>query len=148
MKIIAPVTSSDFEKYYQLRFAVLREPWHQPPGSEKAPDDTTAIHALLINKQEEALGVCRLSFGDQQEGQIRFMAIRPDFQGQGLGKQLLQYLEIKAAEKGATFITLQARENAVKFYESCGYKVLEKTHLLFNEIQHYKMQKNLTSVST
>jgi predicted GNAT family N-acyltransferase len=36
---------------------------------------------------------------------------------------------------------LQAREGAVKFYQSLGYKVIEKTYLLFGQIQHYKMEK-------
>jgi hypothetical protein len=41
-------------------------------------------------------------------------------------------------------MTLQAREKAIPFYERLGYKVVEKTHLLFGEIQHYKMRKEIT----
>jgi predicted GNAT family N-acyltransferase len=38
-------------------------------------------------------------------------------------------------------LILQSRENSVKFYESLGYAVKEKTYLLFNEIQHFLMIK-------
>ena len=143
MYIKTPESPADFAEYYQLRWEVLRAPWQQPRGSEKAPDDATATHALLLNDREEAIGVCRMHLQTPAEAQIRFMAIRPDYQGQGLGQKLLLYLEEKAREAGATFITLQARENAVKFYKKCNYIVLEKTHLLFDSIQHYKMQKEL-----
>jgi len=143
MYLKAPESPADFEKYYQLRWEVLRAPWQQPRGSEKAADDASATHALLLNEKEEAIGVCRLHLQTPAEAQIRFMAIRPDYQGQGLGQKLLQYLEEKARAAGARFITLQARENAVRFYEKCNYTVLEKTHLLFGSIQHYKMQKEL-----
>jgi len=143
MYIKAPISPADFEKYYQLRWEVLRAPWQQPRGSEKADDDASATHALLLNEKEEAVGVCRLHLQTPAEAQIRFMAIRPDYQGQGWGQKLLQYLEEKAWAAGARFITLQARENAVKFYENCNYTVLEKTHLLFGSIQHYKMRKSL-----
>jgi len=143
MYMKAPESPADFEKYYQLRWEVLRAPWQQPRGSEKAADDASATHALLLNEKEEAIGVCRLHLPTPAEAQIRFMAIRPDYQGQGLGQKFLQYLEEKARAAGAHFITLQARENAVRFYEKCNYTVLEKTHLLFGSIQHYKMQKEL-----
>ena len=143
MNIITPVTASDFQQYYYLRYAVLRAPWQQPFGSEKAPDDATATHALMLNEEGTAVGVCRLHLETPAEAQIRFMAINPNFQGQGLGKKLLNYAEEKAREQGAHYVTLQARENAVAFYQRCGYAVLAKTHLLFGTIQHYQMRKDL-----
>ena len=143
MQVRAPASPTDFEKYYRLRWEVLRAPWQQPIGSERAADDVTATHLMLLNEKEEALGVCRLHLATPEEAQIRFMAIHPDYQGQGLGQKLLAQAEEKAQAAGATIITLQARENAVKFYQKCGYQLLEKTHLLFDEIQHYKMCKSL-----
>ncbi|WP_242926534.1 GNAT family N-acetyltransferase [Pontibacter vulgaris] len=143
MHIIQPHTSEEFEQYYSLRYDTLRRPWSQPAGSERADDDATATHAMLVNDAGEAIGVCRLHLHTPQEGQIRFMGIREDQQGKGLGKLLLDYLEEQARSMGATTMTLQARERAVNFYRRCGYEVIEKTHLLFGSIQHYKMTKQL-----
>lgn len=145
MHVTEPVSEKDFEQYYLLRYKELRRPWDQPEGSEHAPDDETAIHALLLDDDGKAAGVCRLSFASPEEGQLRFMAIRKDLQNKGLGKLLVDYLEEKARKLGAMFMTLQARERAVPFYERMGYKVEAKTHLLFGEIQHYKMVKNLNN---
>src|SRR5688500_9574999 len=121
MKIIEPRTPEEFAQYYRLRYDTLRRPWHQPEGSERADDDASAIHAMLVNEQGEALGVCRLHLATTEEGQIRFMGIREDKQGQRLGDQLLHYLEAKAKTLGANHMTLQARENAVNFYRRNGY---------------------------
>ncbi|WP_299759052.1 GNAT family N-acetyltransferase [uncultured Pontibacter sp.] len=143
MKIIEPATPEQFTQYYRLRYQTLRQPWGQPEGSERADDDATAIHALLVDNAGEAAGVCRLHLNTPQEGQLRFMGIRADQQGKQLGNLLLQYLEERARTLGAERLTLQARENAVNFYRRNGYEVLEKTYLLFGSIQHYLMAKQL-----
>ncbi|MHC2991577.1 acyltransferase [Pontibacter sp. HJ8] len=143
MKIIEPATPEAFEKYYSLRYETLRRPWNQPEGSEYAEDDDRAIHAMLVDDEGEAIGVCRLHLNAIREGQLRFMGIRADKQGQRLGDQLLRYLEQRAKKMGAKIMTLQARENAVNFYRRNGYEVIEKTYLLFGTIQHYKMARQL-----
>ena len=43
----------------------------------------------------------------------------------------------------AAGVVLEARENAVPFYESLGYSMIEKSYLLFGEIQHFRMKKAL-----
>ncbi|WP_018476678.1 GNAT family N-acetyltransferase [Pontibacter roseus] len=143
MKIIEPATPEEFHQYYRLRYDTLRRPWNQPEGSERAEDDASAIHAMLVDEAGEAVGVCRLHLHTPQEGQIRFMGIREDKQGQRLGDQLLTYMEERAKGLGASRMTLQARENAVNFYRRNGYAMEEKSHLLFGTIQHYKMAKQL-----
>lgn len=143
MNILEPVTPEQFEKYYSLRYLTLRQPWGQPEGSERADDDATAIHAMLVDDAGEAIGVCRMHLQTPQEAQIRFMGVHQNYQGKGLGKLLLDYLEDKARSMGATNMVLQAREKAISFYERNGYKLVEKTHLLFGTIQHYKMEKQL-----
>jgi N-acetylglutamate synthase-like GNAT family acetyltransferase len=71
------------------------------------------------------------------------MAVVDQFQGKGIGKQLLAYIEHLAKTKGMKQIFLQARHNAVPFYKSAGYEIIEETFLLFGEIQHFSMEKQL-----
>lgn len=143
MHIIEPNTPAQFEKYFRLRFETLRQPWGEPEGSERAEDDATATHAMLLNDAGEAIGVCRMHLTTPQEAQIRFMGIRNDMQGQKLGDQLIEYMEKRAREMGATRMMLHARENAVNFYRRNGYEVEEESYLLFGTIQHYKMARQL-----
>jgi hypothetical protein len=45
--------------------------------------------------------------------------------------------------KNISEIILHAREIAIPFYESLGYQLVEKSHLLFDEIQHFLMIKKI-----
>lgn len=144
MKFISPKTEDEFYKYYFLRYNILRKPWKQHPGSEKEESDKNSIHRMLIDsKNGNALAVGRLHFNSNDEGQIRYMAVDNDAQGRGLGTQMIVELESIARRESIKWIVLQARENAVPFYKNNGYEIIKKTHLLFNEIQHWLMKKKL-----
>ena len=55
----------------------------------------------------------------------------------------MEALENIALEKGALRIILQARNNAVEFYKNNGFAIVEKSYILFDEIQHWLMRKEL-----
>lgn len=144
MRLQEPSSPEDFEKYYLLRWEVLRKPWNQPRGTEKDEHEETSIHLMAVDEKNECIGVSRLQFNSPGEAQVRFMGVRDDQQGKGVGKKLMAYLENKAKEKGAEKVVLQARENAVPFYLSMGYTIVEKSFLLWGVIQHFRMEKNIT----
>jgi hypothetical protein len=56
---------------------------------------------------------------------------------------MIEFAEHRALKDGRNFMILQARDYAVPFYEKSGYKLKEKTFLLWNLIQHYLMEKSL-----
>lgn len=51
MRIRSPTTPEDFEKYYRLRYEVLRQSWQQLGGSEK-PVSRSALMALQDRKMQ------------------------------------------------------------------------------------------------
>jgi len=140
--ICSPLTDNEFKNYYALRWQILRAPWKQGKGSEKDEFEESSIHrmAVLCN---EIIACGRLHFIDQQTAQIRYMAVADAFKNSGIGRSILISLEEAARDNKIKTIVLDSREIAVNFYEKHGYQVLEKSHLLFNEIQHYKMLKNI-----
>lgn len=142
LEIKSPQTDSDWKAYYALRFNVLREPWNQPLGSEVLADEDQAIHAIAV-KEGVVLGVARMHESAEKQGQVRCVATATAAQGKGIGKAIMAYLEEKAKQKGWTEIVLEARENAVPFYETIGYTIVAESYLLFGEIQHYRMKKSL-----
>lgn len=143
MQVTEPRTPAEFEQYYLLRWEVLRKPWDKPRGSELDEQEDQCIHAMLKGEDSAPLAVGRLQFNNPEEAQLRYMAVAAGQQGKGLGALIINYLEEKAREKGAGRIVLQAREKAVSFYLRNGYKVKEKSFLLWGEIQHYLMEKEL-----
>ena len=141
-KIITPKTQPEINAYYNIRFKELREPWGQPIGSEKDSLEDECIHRMLVTKSNY-IGVARLQYNEEYQAQIRYMAIKKKYQGKGFGKMLILDLEKIAKQDGIKEIILQSRETAVKFYENLDYKVEKKTHLLFDDIQHFLMRKYL-----
>ena len=142
MEIKSPQTDAEWKAYYALRFNVLREPWNQPLGSEILADEDQAIHAIAV-EDNEVLGVARMHESAEKQGQVRCVATATAAQGKGIGKGIMAYLEEQAKAKGWTEIVLEARENAVPFYEAIGYTIIAESYLLFGEIQHYRMKKAL-----
>ena len=146
MEIIEPKTYDELKKYYDLRYEVLRKPWSQPKGSERDDKEETSFHRMIIDEQNgNAVAVGRLQLNSIEEAQIRYMAVSDAYQGRGYGSKIVRIMDDIAREKGSKKIILQSRENAVKFYEKNGYKIIEKSHLLFDEIQHWLMEKELRS---
>ncbi|RPD49744.1 GNAT family N-acetyltransferase [Hymenobacter sediminis] len=143
--ITTPQTPAEWAAYYRLRYEVLRQPWQQPEGSEQANDDQdpTTTHALLLAPEGFAAGVGRLHPSGPGQGQVRFMAVHPAWQGRGVGRQVLEYLETAARGQGFTEVVLHAREQAVPFYQRLGYAVVAPSHTLFGTIPHFLMRRAL-----
>ncbi|WP_139925510.1 GNAT family N-acetyltransferase [Hymenobacter sp. DG01] len=143
--IISPQTPAEWAAYYRLRYEVLRQPWQQPEGSERADDDLapTTTHALLLAPEGYAVGVGRLHPSGPGQGQVRFMAVHPAGQGRGVGRQVLEHLEAAARSQGLTEVVLHAREQAVPFYLRLGYTVVAPSHTLFGTIPHLLMRREL-----
>ena len=133
----------EFKKYYKLRYEILRKPYGQTLGSEKDEIDETAIHRMIIDKRKKlVMAVGRLQFNSKREAQIRYMAVANKYQRKGLGSIIVKKLEEIALKQGANCIILQARENAVKFYQNNGYQIVKKTYVLFEVIQQKGSQNS------
>lgn len=142
IEIRSPKTQIEWDSYYDLRYRILRKPWNQPRGSERNDGDDSAIHAAYF-QNGVITGVSRLDLMENDLGQIRFMAVETDLQGKGIGEKLMLHLEGIAFQNGRKKIILHAREIAIGFYQKLGYEMIEKSHLLFGEIQHYLMGKSI-----
>lgn len=142
MILSTPRTRDEFERYYDLRFRVLREPWGQPRGSEKDALEDTSLH-VMATEGPMVVGVGRGQMNTKDEAQIRYMAVEETQRCRGIGGSILAELESMLREKGAVYVVLDVRESAVDFYKRHGYEVVGKSHTLFGVIPHYKMCRTL-----
>ena len=143
MRIIEPVSPGDYQKYFDLRWTILRAPWDQPRGSERDTHDTNSTHLMMVDDRDVAVAVGRLHFNSIREAQVRYMAVATGQQRRGFGSRLLNALEEKATSLGAASIVLDARETALDFYRKQGYSAVGPGHVLYNCITHVKMRKTL-----
>jgi GNAT superfamily N-acetyltransferase len=141
-----PGIAAEWDSYFDLRWRILRKPWNQPRGSERDALDGRSFH-LMIPDAAAPVAVGRLHLNSPEEAQVRYMAVDPAYQGSGLGRKILQSLEIQAWSQGVKRIVLNSRASAVGFYARQGYETIGPGETLFGEIHHTKMCKDLTSPS-
>ena len=138
-----PESDSDWEAYYNLRWELLRKPWDQPRGSEKDDKDDDAYHVMVVDQDDNIIGVGRVHFNNETESQVRYMAVKDEWSKKGIGSLILTRLEQHAKDNGAAKIMLYARENAIDFYLKRGYFNQGPAHNLYGEIPHLFMTKTL-----
>ena len=144
MEVSRPHSDEEFERYYALRWEVLRAPWGEPRASERDELEASAEHALVQTDEGVAVAVGRLHFNSAEEAQIRYMAVSEAARGQGLGRKIVEYLEGIARTRGARSVVLNARDTAAGFYQAMGYEVIGEGPTMFGSVAHVRMRKRLT----
>jgi ribosomal protein S18 acetylase RimI-like enzyme len=74
--------------------------------------------------ENEVMATCMAGY-EGHRGWINYLAVRPDLQGQGFGKKIMDHAESLLTKAGCPKINLQIRstnQKAIGFYESIGYK--------------------------
>ncbi len=142
-QIITPKDSNDFDRYYYFRWEYLRKPLDKQLGSEQDDIEYKSIHRMVIDKNKNIIAVGRVHNNTPVETQVRYFAVDKKYRRNGLGTHLMKDLERIALTNNSSKMILNARVNAIKFYEKLGYKISKKTNLLFGKIQHYEMKKVL-----
>ena len=140
--IKSPETESERETYFNFRWEKLRKPLGMPKDSLKDDKEQDSCHLIAVDCDEEVVGTGRLHFNSEKEGQIRYMAVNESIQRKGLGSSIVLELEMMAKKKGAKKMVLNARENALNFYLSLGYKEIEP-YESDTGIPHTTMSKEL-----
>ena len=141
-KVEISTTQNELSSIIELRFEVLRKPWNKPKETATDELEASSINAY-IKEGDEVIACGRLQNNGDGIGQIRFMAVDLNYQQKGLGKLIIKRLEAEAHTLKLKTLELQARENAIDFYKSCGYTIKQKTFCLWNIIQHYLMIKSI-----
>lgn len=143
-KVITPETEQQLEKYYDLRWRVLREPFQRPRGSEQDEYDQVGHHRMVINEAGDAVAVGRVHFNSAEEAQIRFMAVAPEYRGEGHGVAIIYALELAARNEGATHVVINSRDTTIGFYKKCGYQVAEVADTVNNPMAEHQLRKSFS----
>ena len=128
-----------------LRDKVLRE--NLPPGSVYAGDDSgDSCHlAAYLGGEIVAVGtIYREQLSDRPEldaWRIRGMATLPEYQGQGIGRQIANLLVEHAVAQHAHVLWCQARTSKRRFYHALGFVDLgqEYGHSEYSNVRFVKM---------
>lgn len=137
--------SCDYHSMVELRNDVLRKPLGLSFTTEQLQEE---MNDILIgcfdhdNNKSILIGCCILTPLDQHRVQLRQMAVSPDLQGKGLGRDIINFAERYAIDNGFDILTMHARKVATGFYLRLGYEIRGEE---FTEvgIPHYEMRKIL-----
>jgi N-acetylglutamate synthase-like GNAT family acetyltransferase len=138
--IKTPRTRDDFKAYYALRYSVLREPWGHPKGTEKDDYEPISEHFMVVDENDQVVGVAKLYEKLEGVGHISHLAVASEHQHHGIGHMLLQAVEQRARKLGFKTIGTMARVTATAYFERAGFHIvgiptphLGTTHLVWME---------------
>lgn len=128
----------------------MREPLGEPKGSEQDEyDDLIAypetIHGIASDN-DSVVATGRMHRQIENPGllQVRYMATRPDYRGQGIGARILAHMENEAkALLDVEAIVLNARIKAANLYAKSGYAVTSGI-IELHGLPHVQMRKELS----
>ena len=141
--ITCPENKRDFDSYYYLRWKILRKPYDQKVGSEKDSKELDSYHVMASTINGKLIGVGRIHQDGDKKSQIRYMAVEEEYRKKNVGMLILNELENYAISNSIESIYLNSRESALEFYIKNGYKIIKKSHVLFGNLQHWLMIKNI-----
>ncbi len=108
---------------------------------------TTSHFGLYFEKQLVAIissfKVQNKLFSEENQYQIRGMAVLDEFQKKGFGEALLNYCENEIKLKKGNLIWFNARKTAVGFYKKSDYKILGDRFEIPDVGPHYILFKTI-----
>ena len=138
-----PESKEEWKNYFIFRWELLRKPLGMSKESLEDDLEDSSYHLMGIDDENNVIASGRVHFNDNNQAQIRYMAVKDSYKRKGIGSEIVTKLEDYASSKGAKKMVLNARENAISFYLSLGYS--EKgPYQSDTGIPHSKMEKDLT----
>lgn len=133
--------SPQYQAVWDLREEVLRKPIGLSLRNEDLSQDFQDT-IIVAENDGTVIGCLMLQRITDNEVKLRQMAVYDEWQGKGVGKELVIAAEQASARQGYKKIVLHARKVAVGFYKALGYQL---TSGEFTEvgIPHFVMEKRL-----
>lgn len=136
------------EDILAIRSAELREGQDPEQCRFKEDNDEGVVHLGLYNEGKIIGCVTILKnandmFPVAEQHQYRGMAVSKAYQGNAIGNLLLNNADRVVLERGANFIWINARMNALNFYRRNGYSVVGTGFDVPGIGEHFLMYKRL-----
>lgn len=115
--------SSRYDELVELRYKILLEPLGLKFLDSFRPEEANYLHIGCVeNLDDKLIGGLILAPVDNETIRMMQVAVDTIYQGEGVGRQLVQYAEKRAKEAGYSKIVMHAMLSVVSFYEKIGYQ--------------------------
>ena len=131
----------EYDEAVAIRHEVLRKPLGLAFSVSQLENEWADVHLVCYSGNGEMVGCLVLTKYDKAL-KMRQVAVKEGHRGVGVGKALVDAAETYSKLNGFDTLLLNARTNAISFYQSLGYEIIGDT---FQEvgIDHKKMRKTL-----
>lgn len=128
----------------ELRDEVLRRPLGLEYSAEQLAAEHDQHHFVASDAKHQVGAYLALQTDDQHPTHIKMrqVAVAPHLQGQGIGRQLVRFVEAWAASEGYAVMYCHARDVAVSFYLKQGYAAVGEPFVEVG-ITHFYLQKSI-----
>jgi ribosomal-protein-alanine N-acetyltransferase len=117
------LSEHDLDEIVAIEKAIFSSPWTRPMYLRELENpDVSFLYALRV---PQIAGFCSFWLV-LDELHINNLAVRVEYQGQGIGTALLRHVLDVGAERGATRATLEVRRSnapAIRLYERLGFEI-------------------------
>lgn len=130
---------NDLEEYYSFEKDIFLNYFTYRPKSFgefqkfiQSPSFQSS-NTYLLRKQGELIGFCQNQFVSPEKCHVILLGIRPEYRGQGLGRNLLMHSLSQARAKGADEVMLAVdfdNEAALALYSHVGFQVVKQRYIL------------------
>ena len=103
--------------------------------------DDNSYHALAYDNNQ-VVGVARLALTENNKAVLARVAVLKEFRGFGIASKMVKASLLKAENLNIRNIDIYPHEHLKGFYESFGFKYIEKSEIVGNH-QLIKMRKTL-----
>ena len=128
--MIRPFQEGDEEALVSLwNMCKLTVPWNNP-YKDIARKLKVQAELFLVGFLEDKLIASVMGGYDGHRGWINYLAVHPDFQAKGYGKQLINNVETRLRKLGCPKINLQIRDGndkVLSYYQKLGF--VEETRI-------------------
>jgi predicted GNAT family N-acyltransferase len=111
------------------------------PAIERDGRDGETLHVTVCDGDGEVVGTGRLMLGDGY-AKVQRVAVDASRRGEGIGRKVMEGLDLLAAREGASEMRLSSQADAVPFYERLGYTPQGDPYLEA-DIVHLAMSRTL-----
>lgn len=145
---LVKIKQINYKETYPIRQVILRPNRPLETCFFGGDELETTFHFGLFYK-DKLVGIISLFkndnplFQEENQYQIRGMAVLEQYQKYGFGKMLVQHSEKFLYEKNISFIWFNAREIAVNFYKKQGYEIIGNAFDIPDVGMHYVMWKEV-----
>lgn len=142
-------TNNDLQRLVQQLDAFFEQQWGQATSQKyQSFHQLSKMAYACVGYQDEAIACGCFKIMDEQTIEIKRMYVVPQYRRQGIASEILSHLEETAYQMGYHYSVLETGKEMldnIKFYEKCGYHIIDSYGDFINDDVCICMMKDLNS---